>query len=91
MTDDVGAFVVLTYAVSVVIGFCGLLVGGYLAWAYAPVVGGQWWPYIHAVATGVSAIVGLKAGLLAGFWGAILCMIIYAVTIEYVPIDTRQP
>lgn len=43
----------------------GGLIGGYLAWVHAPPVGGEYWPYIRALAAIVGAAVGAHVATLA--------------------------
>lgn len=45
----------------------GMIVGAFIVWNQAPVVGGEWWPYIRIGATAVGAIIAAKVGVLVGY------------------------
>lgn len=50
----------------------GVVAGAAIAWAYAPPVGGEFWPYIRVGAALIGAAIGSKVGVLAAISGWLL-------------------
>ena len=69
--SGVAAVIALQFVVigGALIGFVG---AAYLTWTYAPAVGGEWWPYIRALAALIGGAIGAKViGIVAYVVGMI--------------------
>lgn len=60
--------------ISYLFAVIGLVVGGYLAWSFAPPVGGEWWPYIRVTVSIISGL--LVARVLSGIAASIAFMVL---------------
>lgn len=58
---------ITVYAMGLIFAVVGLLYGGYYTWTHAPVVGGEWWPYIRVAATVFGAFLSMKISAIIGY------------------------
>jgi len=66
MSDKFMAGVIGAQVFGIIGALAGLVAGAFLVWNHAPVVGGEWWPYVHVVATAIGGVIGAKIGVLVG-------------------------
>jgi len=61
-------------AFAVIAAVSGLAVGAWFVWTNAPVVGGEFWPYIRVVGSIIGAIIGAKVFALIAYLAFSLIM-----------------
>lgn len=65
--------------VMILFALAGLAGGALIAWNHAPVVGGEWWPYIRAGAAILGAVIGAKIAAIIGYIVGMAAMFIVGV------------
>lgn len=71
MADVMFAVSVLAWILAIIGAVAGGVFAGWWVFHNAPPAGGEWWPYVRAVATIVAVILGAKVGWLIGMLGSL--------------------